>query len=54
MMRDPWLSSADEVVQALQSDAQNGLMVTDVSALRRIHGQNKFEEEEKVALNIIF
>jgi magnesium-transporting ATPase (P-type) len=48
MLRDPSLSSAEEVVQALKSDPANGLMVTEVSALRRIHGLNKLEEEEKV------
>lgn len=40
--------TAEEVVEVLSSDSSVGLSSLNIVSLRREHGSNKLEEEEKV------
>jgi hypothetical protein len=42
--------TADELVQSLQSDSENGLSILEALNRLHSHGPNKFEVEEKVCL----
>jgi hypothetical protein len=40
--------TGEEVVEILSSDSTNGLSQLNIASLRRVHGLNKLESEEKV------
>lgn len=46
--------TSDEVVETLSSNATTGLSAQNLSSLRKAHGLNKLEEEEKVRFVSIF
>ena len=44
--------TVEEAVEALKSDVSAGLSSNDIEPLRKIHGVNKLEAEEKVTWSI--
>ena len=47
-MREIMRQTSDEVLESHKIDINFGLSAADVNASRRIHGLNKFGEEEEV------
>lgn len=47
-MKDYAKAKGEEVVEILNSDAKSGLSELNIISLRRVHGFNKLEPEEKV------
>lgn len=48
MIRNVMRLTTEEVVEFHKSCSSSGLSIGEVSSLRRIHGLNKFNEEDKV------
>jgi hypothetical protein len=44
--------SVEEVIEVHNGHISDGLSISAISSLRRIHGLNKFEEEPKVYMYI--
>ena len=45
---NPSISSAEDVILSLQSDAESGLNMGEAAARLHTYGHNKFEIDEKV------
>lgn len=51
-MRNNMRLSVEEVIKVHNGHMTDGLSISAISSLRRIHGLNKFEEEPKVYIYV--